>query len=292
MAQYWTIKDLLLWTTRYFSDRSIAAARLEAEILLAYALGKDRVFLYTHFDRPVNGEERLRFRGLIKRRASLEPLAYLIGEKEFMSLSFMVNSEVLIPRPETELLVETAINLCDRPNLSIIDIGTGSGAIAISLAHYVADVQVMAVDISRTALELARRNAQRHGTPIEFIHSDLFDQVDARWGFDIITANLPYISEKEYYSLDAGVRQYEPRQALLAGEDGLHLYRRLLPQAISRLNLEGCLLFEIGYNQGRSALEFAKHYGSSQLIVDGAGRDRLVVVRKDKSDDYPVLENQ
>ena len=201
----------MTWTTRYFEDQGIAAARLEAEILLAYALQTDRVFLYTYFDKPVNQQERARFRSLIQRRARHEPVAYITGIKEFMSLSFEVSPAVLIPRPETELLVEKALDLCANKRWRICDMGTGSGAIAVSLAYY-SDARVTAVDISGAAIEIAKRNAERHGVQIEFCQSDLFAGVDPDQQFDLITANLPYITADEYKTLDAGVRRYEPKR--------------------------------------------------------------------------------
>lgn len=282
MAQDWTIKDLLSWTTRHFLDRGIAAARLEAEILLAFALQENRVFLYTHFDEPVNQAERERFRGLIQRRIKQEPLAYITGEREFMSLGFEVGPQVLIPRPETELLVETAIEFCAGRDLRICDMGTGSGAIAVSLAYYLQAGEITAVDISQPALEVARRNAARHGVNINFLCSDLFANIEPDIGFDLITANLPYVSESEYAALTADVRDYEPRLALLASGDGFDIYRRFLPMAMERLRAGGCVMLEIGAEQGPSALQLAQSYGISQLIADLAGRDRLLIVSKEE----------
>jgi release factor glutamine methyltransferase len=292
VAQDWTIKELISWTTRYFQDRGIAAARLEAEIMLAYALEEDRVFLYTYFDKPVNQQERARFRGLIQRRARQEPLAYITGEKEFMSLSFEVSPQVLIPRPETELLVETALDLCLARKLRICDMGTGSGAIAVSLAYYSAGGKVTAVDVSLPAIEVARRNAERHGVQIEFCQSDLFAEVDPAQEYDLITANLPYITAAEYETLDAGIRRYEPELALLAGGDGLDVYRRFLPEAMKRLSPGGHLLLEIGAGQGQAALDMARPYGCSQLVSDLAGKDRLIVIREESQDEYRPLEDR
>lgn len=291
MAQEWTIQQLLSCTTRYFQDRGIAAARLEAEILLALALGEDRVFLYTHFDAPVNQVERERFRSFIQRRAAHEPLAYITGQREFMSLSFWVGPQVLIPRPETELLVETAIAWCGDRDVRICDMGTGSGAIAVSLAYYLQPRQVIGVDISTAALEMARRNAERHGVKVELHCSDLFNDIDPYWDFDLITANLPYIPEEEYITLPEDVRAYEPRQALLAGGDGLDIYRRLLPQAIKRLRRGGCLMLEIGAGQGSAAVKLTQEFGSSQLVTDLAGRDRLLIIRKENQHGNQALDN-
>lgn len=281
MAQDWTIQQLLSWTTRYFQDRGIAAARLEAEILLAYVLSQDRVFLYTHFDAPVNQDEREKFRAVIRRRVRREPLAYIIGQREFMSLSFLVSPEVLIPRPETELLVENAISWCGDRDLCICDMGTGSGAIAVSLAYYLPAGRFVAVDISSTALDIARRNAERHGVNVEFYCSDLLNDLDHQREFDLITANLPYIPQEEYLSLPEDVRGFEPRLALLAGGDGLDVYRRFLPQAMERLKTGGCLMLEIGAKQGNAALNLTREFGVSRLAADLAGRDRLLIIRKE-----------
>lgn len=289
MSQDWTIKDLIAWTTRYFQKQGLAAARLEAEILLAYALEENRVFLYTNFDAPVNQQERERFRRLIQRRIRREPLAYITGEKEFMSLSFEVSPEVLIPRPETELLVETAIALCTGDCNHICDVGTGSGAIAVSLAHYLASARVTAVDISVAALQIARRNAARHGVDIDFQMSNLLDEIDPVLKFDLIVANLPYIPESQYECLDPEIRLYEPRRALLAGGDGLDICRRLLPQAIEHLNDGGRLLLEIGADQGQAALDSAQSYGTSRIVTDLAGKDRLIIMEKGNDLDYRVL---
>jgi release factor glutamine methyltransferase len=169
----WTINELLAWTTDYFNSKKIREARMEAEVLLARVLGKDRVYLYTHYDAPVNQHERAMFREYVKRRAQNEPLAYITGTREFMSLEFKVNPDVLIPRPETELIVEEVIELFAGKTCSICDIGTGSGAIAISLAHYLPQAKVFASDISAMALATARDNAARLQAKVEFREGDL-----------------------------------------------------------------------------------------------------------------------
>ncbi|MGI6433887.1 MAG: peptide chain release factor N(5)-glutamine methyltransferase [Syntrophomonadaceae bacterium] len=289
MKQDWTIKDLIAWTTRYFQKQGLAAARLEAEILLAYALEENRVFLYTNFDAPVNQQERERFRRLIQRRTRREPLAYITGEKEFMSLRFAVSPEVLIPRPETELLVETAIDLCARDGSRICDVGTGSGAIAVSLAHYLPSARITAVDVSMEALQIAGRNAARHGVDIDFQLSDLLAEIDPAVKFDLIVANLPYITEAQYQCLEPEIRLYEPQQALLGGGDGLDIYRRLMPQASKHLNEGGRMLLEIGADQGHAAMDLARSLGPGQVMADLAGKDRLIIIEKGSDHDYQVL---
>jgi release factor glutamine methyltransferase len=289
VKQDWTIKDLIAWTTRYFQKQGLAAARLEAEILLAYALEENRVFLYTNFDAPVNQQERERFRRLIQRRTRREPLAYITGEKEFMSLRFAVSPEVLIPRPETELLVETAIDLCARDGSRICDVGTGSGAIAVSLAHYLPSARITAVDVSMEALQIAGRNAARHGVDIDFQLSDLLAEIDPAVKFDLIVANLPYITEAQYQCLEPEIRLYEPQQALLGGGDGLDIYRRLMPQASKHLNEGGRMLLEIGADQGHAAMDLARSLGPGQVMADLAGKDRLIIIEKGSDHDYQVL---
>ena len=187
MQKVWRIKDLLEWTTRYFGDSGITESRLEAEVLLAHVLQKDRVYLYANYEEPVNIGEREIYRAYIKRRTGGEPVAYITGHKEFMSLDFKVNPEVLIPRPDTEILVETAIAMARQERVhTIIDVGTGSGAIAVSLAVYLDDAEIVASDISARALDIARENASQHQVRIQFVEGDLlrpflFSDLSARY---------------------------------------------------------------------------------------------------------------
>lgn len=282
MQKSWRIKDLLQWTTRYFIDKGIEEPRLEAEVLLAHILKKNRVYLYTNYDAPVNQNERDEFRECIKRRVNCEPLAYIIGYKEFMSLEFKVNSEVLIPRPETELLVETVLDLvAGRDSIRICDVGTGSGAIAVSLASYHSEASICAADISVHALEVARENAARNNVTVDFRQGDLLIPFTKEKPFDIIVANLPYIPENEYRELAPGIINYEPVGALLAPGDGLDLYRRLVPMAYDQLVPGGYLIAEIAYNQGQKALNMASLFQEREIIKDFAGHDRLLKARKE-----------
>lgn len=284
MAETWTIKDLLEWTARYFAGKGIEAARLEAELLLAHALQKSRVSLYTDYDAPVGSAERAAFRGLIARRAQGEPLAYITGSREFMSLDFLVGSGVLIPRPETEILVEEAIKAAaawESPR--ICDVGCGSGAIAVSLAHYLPGARVRALDISPQALEIARTNASRHQVEIEFFTSDLLGDLPPELAFDIIAANLPYVSAADYSRLNRSVAAYEPALALKGGADGLDPYRALLPQAIPRLSPGGWLFMEIDPAQAallEGIIRQCNEWEAFQVINDLAGRERVVKVRR------------
>jgi len=279
--QNWTVKELLEWTCNYFKEKNIKEARLEAEILLARVLGKDRVYLYANYDAPVNQDERSIFREFIKRRARKEPLAYITGAKEFMSLEFKVNPNVLIPRPESEIIVEKAIDLFKDQPCTICDIGTGSGALAISLAYYLPLTQVFATDISPQALATARDNAASLQVEVEFLEGDLLSPfLDKEHCFDLIVANLPYISQEEYHTLDSGVKSYEPQIALLAPGDGLDIYRRLLPQAFTLLKEGAYLFIEIGWQQGEKAIQMMSDFEEIQLIKDLAGYDRVVMARK------------
>lgn len=281
MQETWTIKDLLVWTARFFADKGIEEPRLNAEALLARVLEKDRVYLYANYFAPVNQNEREQYRELIKRRAAGEPLAYLLGKREFMSLEFKVTPAVLIPRPETELLVETVLELASRDQpVSICDVGTGSGAIAVSLAYYLPRAQVTAIDISPPALEIARYNAEQHGVKVRFLEGDLLAPVAAGEQFDFICANLPYISEEEYTRLDPEVRSYEPRLALWGAGDGLELYRRLVPQAWQHLAYGGYLLMEIGCTPAEAAVALFSSPWLVQVKKDWAGRDRLIIAQK------------
>lgn len=279
--QNWTVKELLEWTSNYFKEKNITEARLEAEILLARVLGKDRVYLYANYDAPVNQDERSIFREFIKRRARKEPLAYITGTKEFMSLEFKVNPNVLIPRPETEIIVEKAIEVFRDQPCSICDIGTGSGALAISLAYYLPLARVFATDISPQALATARENAASLQIEVEFLEGDLLSPfLDKEHCFDLIVANLPYISQEEYHTLDSGVKSYEPQIALLAPGDGLDIYRRLLPQAFDLLKEGAYLFLEIGWQQGEKAMRMMSDFEEVQLIKDLAGHNRVVMARK------------
>ena len=284
MTANWTIKELVLWTTAYFSEKGIKQPRLEAEVLLAHVLGRDRVYIYANYDAPTRQNERDVFRHYIKRRVNGEPLAYITGHREFMSLDFTVNPAVLIPRPDTEILVESVINTArSQDGIRIIDVGTGSGAIAVSLAYYLPRAEILATDISKDALEIAEFNAKKHGVTVNFHQGDLlepFNHDESFEPFDYIVANLPYITQSEFTQLDKEVRDFEPGQALLAPGDGLDIYRRLLQQAPEYLKPQGCLVFEIGAGQGDAARKMFADIYQLELVPDLAGRDRVIIARK------------
>ncbi len=281
MTTDWTIRKLVVWTTAYFYEKGIEQPRLEAEVLLAHVLGHDRVYIYTNYDAPTRQDERNVFRQYIKRRVSGEPLAYITGSREFMSLNFRVSPAVLIPRPDTEVLVEAVIDRArNQEGIRILDVGTGSGAIAVSLAYYLPQAQLYATDISQDALDIARCNANKHRVTVNFYQGDLLEPLHNHDPFDYIVANLPYVTKEEYMQLDDGVRNFEPRQALLAPEDGLDIYRRLLLQAPKHLNPQGCLVFEIGSGQGKAACEMCAEMYQVELLPDLGGRDRVIIARK------------
>lgn len=252
-AEPWTVGRLLTWTTDYLKGHGSESPRLDAEVLLAHALGRQRIELYTTFDELPADEPRAAFRDLVRRRAEGTPVAYLVGRKEFYSLSFRVTPDVLIPRPETELLVVAAIDLVKTlspcpPEVRIADVGTGSGIIAVCLAKHLPACRVTAIDISPPALSIAQENAKQHGVAerVEFVESDLFAAVPAEQSFDFIVSNPPYVMAAEMDKLAVDVRKYEPRLALVAGPRGTEVIERLIAQAAERLRSGGHLLIEIG----------------------------------------------
>lgn len=294
----WTIGKCLTWTTQYFTQKRLDNPRLEAEVLLGKALGQTRVQLYMNLEQPLQGLELARYRVLIKQRAEGMPTAYLVGEKEFMSLAFEVNRQVLIPRPDTEVLVETSLELIgERQNeeLVVVDVGTGSGNIAVALAHYWPKARVIGIDISEKALEVAKRNAGRHEVAdrVTFYEGDLLSPLEGlklKGKVDLIAANLPYIPSNELPHLMREVLQ-EPISALDGGRDGLSYYRRLLPQALDYLKPGGYLIIEIGPNQGKAAQKLFKEepWDKVQVKLDYGGRERVVCACSAKPPALPNL---
>jgi len=249
-TERWTVGRLLQWTTDFLKRHGAASPRLDAEVLLAAARGCRRIDLYTTFEDEPTEKVRAEFRELVRRRSEGTPVAYLVGHREFYSLEFRVTPDVLIPRPETELLVLTLIELGrQRPGdaLTICDVGTGSGNIASAAAKHLPGSRVTAIDASPAALEIARDNARRHGVAdrIEFLLGDLLAPVAAGQPFDFVVSNPPYVKESEWASLARDVRDYEPRTALLAGPEGTEVIAKLLPQVANRIAPGGYLLIEI-----------------------------------------------
>jgi release factor glutamine methyltransferase len=276
------VEEILKKGTAALKAAGIASPRVDAEVLLSFVLGCDRLALYREPRREVAAGEAARFEELVARRAAGEPAAYLTGEKEFMGLTFAVTPAVLIPRPETELLVETAVALLEGIAAPVAaDVGTGSGAVAVSLAALLPAVRVFAVDVSAAALAVARENARRHRVAdrVVFLEGDLLEPFAGREEFfDLVAANLPYVPSGEMAGLPGPVH-YEPALALDGGPDGLALYRRLVPQAARVLRPEGHLLMEIDSGQGTAALSLLPPAWETNVVQDLAGRDRLVVAR-------------
>ena len=251
-----TITDALLYAATRLREAGVSEPRREAGSLLSHALGRDHAFLITHADEPLTGEQLSALRASVERRAAGEPFQYIAGRQEFYGLEFEVTPDVLIPRPETELLVEEALGLLKgTPSPLICDVGTGSGCIAVALLHELAGARGFALDISPAALEVAARNAARHGVGerLRLLVSDCFDAL-GRGGrgevrFDLVASNPPYVAEGDLAGLQREVRDHEPRVALTPGGDGLRLVRRLVAEAPRHLKPGGHLLMEIGFNQ-------------------------------------------
>jgi release factor glutamine methyltransferase len=285
-AEVWTVGRLLTWTTEWLGGKGSESPRLDAEVLLAHVRGCPRIALYTAFDEPVDDAGRARFRDLVKRRGDGEPVAYLVGSREFFSLTFAVSSAVLIPRPETEGLVVRAIDLC-KPiaTARIADVGTGSGAIAVAVAKHLPKANVLATDISPAALEVARGNAARHGLAerIEFACCDLLDTASGAGPFDCIVSNPPYVRDDEFDTLPRDVRLHEPKSALVAGPTGVEVVERLAAAAASRLAPGGWLLVEIGPATAAAAEEAIGRQAGlvvASTLLDMAGLPRIVQARR------------
>ena len=281
MTESWTVLKLLRWTTDYFAGRGIDNPRLDAELLLGETLGLDRVGLYLNFERPLQGEELAAFRDKVRRRAGREPLAYILGETEFWSLPFRVTADVLIPRPDTELLVEESLKRVVGP-ARVLDVGTGSGALAVALAHERPEWMITAIDLSPAALAIAAENAGKNGVAerLAFVEGDLVRLPDGP--FELIVANPPYIPHGELAGLMPEVRDFEPRLALDGGSDGLDAYRALAHQAETRLAPGGWLLVEVGFDQAAVVQELFAGEGLTELFAarDLGGIERVVGGRK------------
>jgi len=324
----WTIGRLMEWTRAFFARKDVAQPRLEAEILLAHVLGLARIDLYMRYEQPVAEEERAAFRDLVRRRAEGEPTRYLVGTCEFMSLAFKVTPAVLIPRPETEMLVEEVlrrVRAAERPPLmvaaeveaagveplppveapaappdgqgpggqegrpEIIELCTGSGVVAVSLAVHLPGTRVTATDASPAALEVARTNAEAHGVAdgVTRLEGDLYDALDAADAgcADFLLANPPYVAEGEWDGLAPEVRDHEPRLALIAGPEGTEVIERIVRGARAYLKAGGGVLVEIGEGHGRRVREMAQAARGLQdvdILKDYAGHDRVLVARREE----------
>ena len=294
MAEPWTTLRVLDWTASRLERAQIEAPRLEAQILLAHVLQCDRVALYTAFERPLADEELAGYRGLIQRRLAGESVAYLVGMKEFWSREFAVDARVLVPRADTETLVEWAIECAkSAPAGAIADVGTGSGAIAVTMACESTDRPVIAVDISSDALELARRNAETHGVGdrVDFRQGNLAKPLEGE-EVALLLANLPYVEAGEIEHLAAEVRA-EPRLALDGGTDGLDLIRELVSVAALHVVAGGFVALEHGHDQGgavRDLLSARAEFDGVETREDLGGRPRITFARKraSRGDAEPV----
>jgi release factor glutamine methyltransferase len=287
----WLLIDVLKEATRFLESHGITYARGNAEQLLSYVLESDRIGLYLNFEQPLSENERKVYKQLLRRRTQREPLQYLIGRTEFMSLPFRVKPGVLIPRPETEILVEKTIEQIKErfdPDKTVmcLDIGTGSGNIAVSLAYELRNVHVVAVDRDKDTLAVAKENADVNGVGnrIKFMFLNIVDEnsiekISQR--FDIVVSNPPYVSAEAYEQLPDEIREHEPKIALDGGRDGLRFYRRLARILPELLEKNGLALFEIGPDQAGSVITiFEKSFPNPiEIIKDLAGRDRVVCLQ-------------
>lgn len=277
IVESWTTLKLIDWTREYLASKGVENSRREAEWLLCAVLGLDRVGLYLNFEKPLLPQELAAYKSMVIRRGKREPLQHILGSQEFYGLEFEVSPSVLIPRHDTETLVLTALQTMPDAK-SVLDVGTGSGCVAITLARQLPAAKVTAVDISESALALAERNALQLEVNVEFLHGSLFDSVAGR-GFDLIVSNPPYIPTADIETLEPEVRDYDPRIALDGGLDGLQIYARLVPEASSYLNHGGWLLLEIGMGQElelAAIFQQAGDYDQMMEVRDSAGIVRVV----------------
>jgi release factor glutamine methyltransferase len=291
----WTVRRLLEWTTGFFGRKNVDSPRLSAELLLSHVLSVPRIKLYTDYERPLDEGQLAQFRSLVQRAGEHEPIAYLTGRAHFFNLEFEVTRDVLIPRPDTETLVENVLQLArntagfEAPR--VLDLCTGSGCIAAAIAHHLKSAVVIATDVSEKAVEVARRNVQRLGLEgrVTIEHGDLFEPVSRvpdPQPFDLIVANPPYVPSDQIAKLDRNVREYEPLTALDGGADGLALHRRIVEGAPQRLVPGGRIYLEIQFDQGPAGKELlggAGELDDVRVLKDHAGNDRVLTARR-KSD--------
>ena len=285
----WTILKILRWTTDYFREKGVSDPRASAEVLLAHTLGLSRLDLYLRYDQPLTTEELSRFKALMVRRRQGEPVAYLTGHREFWSLDFLVTPGVLIPRPETEILVSAAIEAAKDQRQTIsswgVEIGVGSGAVVVALAQELPQLNWLALDLSAAALAVARDNARRHGVVerLHLVRGDLVSGLKPGARFALMVANLPYVPRAEWEQLPKDIKDYEPPQALLGGEDGLDLIRVLTRQAHLYVQPGGCLALEVGAGQAELVLELLRQTGAYErleTVTDYQGIQRVVRARR------------
>jgi release factor glutamine methyltransferase len=283
--QTWTVGRLLDWTGKYLAEKGSESPRLDTEVLLAHALQCKRIDLYTRHDEEVGDESRQVFKVLVRQRVEGCPVAYLVGRKEFYSLEFEVDRSVLIPRPDTETVVEECLRLAKGvAEPAVLDVGTGSGCLAVAVAKYCKQARVTAVDVSGQALAVAGRNAAKHGVAerVRFLQGDLYAPLADGERFDFILSNPPYIPHDDIARLAAGVRDYEPHTALDGGRDGLEVLGRLVEGAPARLKPGGYLVVEIGAPQeapARQRIEAQPGFELAKTVRDSAGHPRVLRAR-------------
>jgi release factor glutamine methyltransferase len=292
MPETWTVRRILEWTSGFFAKKNLDAPRLSAELLLSHVLVVPRIKLYTEYERPLTGPELSRMRTLVQRASEEEPIAYLTGRAHFFNLEFEVTRDVLIPRPDTETLVENVLQTVrHQPGMEsprVIDLCTGSGCIAAAIAQHLKTATVLATDISPAAVKAARHNIERLALNdrVTVKEGDLFSplqhMVDVQ-PFHLIVSNPPYIRTGDLAGLDRSVREYEPLQALDGGLDGLTLHRRILDEAGNRLLPGGRVYLEIAFDQGDLAREVGEGYDAFdevRILKDFGGRDRVLTLRR------------
>ena len=284
MQELWTIGRILKWTEQYFKEKDIESPRLDAEVLLSHILGRERIYLYVHFDEPLEPTELARYREAIKQRVQRVPVAYIIGEKEFMGLTFKVTADTLVPRPDTEILVQAAVERLrargETPRFA--DIGTGSGAICLSVLHFLPKAQADTVDISPAARAVAEENAAalEVADRVTFHTGDLLAPLAGQC-YDAILSNPPYIPDGDIAALAPEVRLKEPRTALAGGKDGLDFYRRLTADAPAHLKDGGFLAVEVGIHQAAPVAALAvPAFSRTEILKDYAGIERVVIAWK------------
>ncbi len=287
-GELWTILHMILWSAEYLTEKGVEAGRLDAEWLLSTALGVDRLQLYLQYDRPLSSEEREAFKPLLRRRARREPLQYIIGRAAFRQLELKTDPRVLIPRPETEVLVQEVLDWASAGAGGVggvWDMGTGTGAVALSLAAEGAWTRVVATDVSPEALSVAADNAERHDLSglVEFRQGSLFEPLEEGERFNIIVSNPPYIAESEKGELQPEVRDWEPPEALFAGEDGLDVIRQLVAGAPEHLVSGGLLALECGLGQAERVaadVNATGAFGAVRIRPDLTGRPRVVMAER------------
>ncbi|MHC4737824.1 MAG: peptide chain release factor N(5)-glutamine methyltransferase [Planctomycetota bacterium] len=291
--QNWTIQKLLNWITEYFTDKGLDYPRLSAELLICYVLQTERIKLYTQFDKPVDKQHLDKLHELVKLAGQSEPIAYLLGKTEFYSLDLNITPDCMIPRPETELLVERAIEFLRTRNgrQFVCDLCTGCGCIAVAIAQNCPKTRIIATDISDAALKIAAQNIEKYKLKdrIQLLCGDLFDPVVPQLDtekFDLIACNPPYVSAAEFETLDKTVKYNEPKMALFAGVDGLDVYRRIAEKADDFLKPDAALILEISYSQGQAVRELFEQTGcfnDIKIEKDFHNNDRIVTAVKKSS---------